>query len=323
MKTILILSVENDISTSNVIRWLDYLNPNIHVIRFHPTDLIEGNIYLDLKKNHISININNRSLSNKEAPVGVVWSRKWNSNVVKLNISDFTLRQNLSLFEKNLNQELNDLFNYFIHLLEQNPNIKWLNKPSLVTPNKLIQLRIAQECGLVTPDSYISTHIMDKDKKWITKPISYCIGFPYEEGFYSNYTSRIENDIHDNSFFPSYFQEEIKKLLEIRVFYIDGKCFSLSIQSQNNPKTEVDYRNYDFQKMNRIENYELPEKICGQINFFMKKMDIQTGSLDFIYTPDEKYIFLEVNPCGQYSIFNNCNIYPDKFIAEYLIKCIL
>ncbi|MDR3047884.1 MAG: hypothetical protein LBU51_09825, partial [Bacteroidales bacterium] len=56
------------------------------------------------------------------------------------------------------------------------------------------------------------------------------------------------------------------------------------------------------------------------IDMFMQNMNLQTGSLDFILTPAGDYIFLEVNPCGQYDVFNSCNVYPDKLIAEHLIS---
>jgi hypothetical protein len=49
-------------------------------------------------------------------------------------------------------------------------------------------------------------------------------------------------------------------------------------------------------------------------------MQLQTGSLDFIVDKDGNFIFLEVNPCGQYDIFNSCNFQPDRWIARKLLK---
>lgn len=44
------------------------------------------------------------------------------------------------------------------------------------------------------------------------------------------------------------------------------------------------------------------------------------GSLDFILDKQGNYVFLEINPSGQYGLFDSCNIHPDKLIAEYLLK---
>ena len=41
---ILILSTINDRSTTNVMRWIFYLAPELEVIRLHPEDLIDGSI---------------------------------------------------------------------------------------------------------------------------------------------------------------------------------------------------------------------------------------------------------------------------------------
>ena len=53
----------------------------------------------------------------------------------------------------------------------------------------------------------------------------------------------------------------------------------------------------------------------------MKKLKLETGSLDFIKTTDDRLVFLEVNPVGQFGMVSSpCNYYLEKKIAEYLIK---
>jgi D-alanine-D-alanine ligase-like ATP-grasp enzyme len=48
---------------------------------------------------------------------------------------------------------------------------------------------------------------------------------------------------------------------------------------------------------------------------------LDIGSIDMIYTTDNKYVFLEVNPSGQFLGYSDtCNYCIEKKIAEFLIK---
>jgi hypothetical protein len=47
-------------------------------------------------------------------------------------------------------------------------------------------------------------------------------------------------------------KERIDKWIEIRIFFINDKFYSMAIFSQQNSKTKEDFRDYDFNKMNRM-----------------------------------------------------------------------
>ena len=52
----------------------------------------------------------------------------------------------------------------------------------------------------------------------------------------------------------------------------------------------------------------------------MDNLDLNSGSIDIILTPDNKYVFLEVNPVGQFEqVSFPCNYGLFKEVAEYLI----
>ena len=318
-KQILILSTDSDGSTTKVIRWIHYLAPTIQVVRLHPEDVVNGMCFHNLSEKNISIRLKSTILNSNN--IGVVWTRKWHSDVVNISTDDKKLQPVIGELEKNMQQEFCAVYDYFIYLLESNKKIQWLNRPKLGTPNKLQQLSIAKASGLAIPSSYVVSDFLNSfsHKRFVTKPITNCCNIEYNGKTYNNYTSIIDNN-ESPKLFLTYIQEEISKLLELRVFYLDGRCYTLSIHSQSNDKTKVDYRQYDYSYQNRLEYYNIPNTLVKKITIFMQKMNLQTGSLDFIYTPDEKFIFLEVNPCGQYDIFNSCNVNPDKLIAENLIN---
>ena len=95
----------------------------------------------------------------------------------------------------------------------------------------------------------------------------------------------------------------------------------MAIFSQNNVNTQVDYRNYDHEKPNRCVPYNLPNTIKRKIFKFMKYKKIDTGSIDIIFSTNNKYFFLENNPQGQFDwLTKNCNYNIEKEIAEILIS---
>jgi ATP-GRASP peptide maturase of grasp-with-spasm system len=320
MKKILILSIEDDVSTTNVIRWITHIDNTIDVVRMHPSDFLEDDINMKGIISPIYVKMKQATVSTEN--ISVVWMRKWAPIKFIDNNDDEFILNNLSRISSNLQEEYTAFFDFFIYKIEQNEKTFWLNKPCFCSPNKLKQLFIAEQLGLKTPYSILSTTIKKDylEQNIITKPISDCISLFNGKEAYCNYTSRVTKVGLDKDFFVSYFQEEIKKEMELRIFFIDNQCYTVAILSQNNLQTEVDYRNYDYINPNREEYYQLPEYISRQVSTFMNKMNLQTGSLDFILDANGNYVFLEVNPCGQYDIFNLCNVYPDKLIAEYLIK---
>ena len=52
----------------------------------------------------------------------------------------------------------------------------------------------------------------------------------------------------------------------------------------------------------------------------MDSLNYNMGSLDVIKTKEGKYVFLEINPYGQFGMTSvPCNYYLDEKIAKFLI----
>lgn len=321
MKQLLILSVEDDVSTDNVMRWINYLEPNVDVIRLHPNDIYNN---CELKSTSIEepiiLNLNYGKRLNTEK-INVIWYRKWFTKLPYPHENKNNLYQLLQI-NRNLEEEFNIFFDFLIYKIENKKSIYWLNKRDYVFPNKLKQLLLAKEIGLKVPHTFLATNLNENifSKKIITKNLSNCLNISSKNSVYCTLTSKVHPKDKNDKYSISLFQEEISKDIEIRVFYLSGKCYALAILSQTNSKTKIDYRNYDYENPNREEYYQLPPFLEKKINLLMKKLNLQTGSLDFILNESGEYIFLEVNPSGQYDIFNLCNINPDKLIAQHLIK---
>ena len=90
----------------------------------------------------------------------------------------------------------------------------------------------------------------------------------------------------------------------------------MAIFSQLDDKTKLDYRNYNREKPNRNVPFKLPDKIKNQILDFINITRLNTGSIDLIYSKENDFVFLEVNPVGQFGwVSKYCNYYLEKKVA--------
>jgi len=194
--------------------------------------------------------------------------------------------------------------------------------------NKLFNLYIAEKCGLKTPLTYYTSD-KNKFKEFVNATNKQLI----TKGLGNNWiqindiaatgmTEKVDHEIVENKEYGyAFVQEQIEKLFELRIFYMKNKCYSSAIFSQNNKKTSVDFRNYDTEVPNRIVPYILPKSIAEKVNLFMDSIHMSTGSLDILVSKEGEYIFLEVNPVGQFAqVSYPCNFNIEEKIANYLIN---
>lgn len=232
------------------------------------------------------------------------------------------------------------VYNY---LMAHEANIRWLllnlfsekniigfDSGSFI--NKLDVLRIAAETGLKIPPTILTSDKADlldfyhrQKKQLITKSIG--IGLKFFDLENNQRFHQLTHLLNDDDFkkIPDRFsltlvQKSIEKKFEIRTFYLDGICYSWALLSQSNEKTRTDYRNYDWDNPTRVIPFALPDQIERKVHKLMKRLQLRTGSIDFIYSAKGEYIFLEVNPAGQYGHNSDAsNTSLDKKIAESLI----
>ncbi|MDB9954423.1 grasp-with-spasm system ATP-grasp peptide maturase [Flavobacteriaceae bacterium] len=329
---ILILSRESaELTTDNVIDWLQYRKSPFY--RLNGEDLFNGNVTIEfeLKNSQWEFHLKEKGCKISSRTIKAVWFRRaFNPNLKGRiqfetnNLHEYKSIENLNNYHTN---ELRIVYSLFEQSLKHS---FWLNRPSDVS-NKFKILQEAQALGIKTPNSFLTNNktslsrFLTKNPTSITKSCGNGGSFEFGKNFISGLTARVQqkdiiNCSHD-IFFPSLFQEEIGKKYEVRVFYLIGKIFSVGIFSQSNEDTAVDYRNYDYNKPNRMEIIDIPKGLKNKITTLMKRLKINCGSLDFIKSLNDEYYFLEVNPVGQFlGISEIGNLKLDKLLAEVLIK---
>jgi len=316
MKKILIISQHDDFSTDEVMNWLISLGEC--VIRINYNDFVnildfkieQGNCFFEFS--HRGEKINSDEIKS-------VYYRRGFLNLH--DISDFNSISKNCTLNRFILQETKT-FQEFLHLLlEQKNHIGNYKNRSM---NKLQVLLYAQKCGINIPDTYISsqkTALLEllKNKSLITKNIFETAYITEEKCLYGSYTYNIDNELIDGSeddFLYSLFQINIKKIFEIRSFYLDGVFFTTAMLTQKNTKTVTDFRHYDNDLPTRIIPFKLTQDLEEKLRKLFEKLDLNTGSIDMIYSEDGKYYFLEINPVGQYGMIGEpCNYYLEKQVA--------
>lgn len=75
---------------------------------------------------------------------------------------------------------------------------------------------------------------------------------------------------------------------------------AISINSQLDPRGLVDWREIPMMERD-CAVHELPKEVASKCYELLKELDLQFGCVDFIVTPEEEYVFLEINEAGQFA----------------------
>ncbi len=307
---ILILSNKNDTVTDRVINWLTFLEKDWFRINS------EDNVKIEFKGDDFSITVEDKSINLSN--IKGYWYRRG-----FINYSN-NFKMNLKQFDDLQANEMGIFIDFLYYKLEKLNHINSITNSEV---NKLIVNDIARSLNIITPDDFIVSDVnnlrdaMSKtNQKYITKVSSGNCVQVFDDCIVYNYATLIDNDkLNYETFFPSLVQNYIPKKYELRSFYLDGEFFTMAIFSQKDNQTRVDFRNYNSSIPNRTVPVNLPSEITSSLDKLMRKLNLNCGSLDLILTPDNDYVFLEVNPIGQFGMISYpCNYNLEKKIAEYL-----
>jgi glutathione synthase/RimK-type ligase-like ATP-grasp enzyme len=188
---------------------------------------------------------------------------------------------------------------------------KWVNHKEVirrVSSNKLYQQKIAHQCGLTIPKTLVGN-----DPRAVERMSGGAGGLLLktlgsiqldEEGCYFLYSERFSHEellegADAIRAAPVYAQEYIEKRYEYRVMVIGTRVLACRIDSQASPQTTVDWRHYDFEHVEHIRA-DLPGSVARDLVAFMNAIDLRYGAIDLIETRSDDFVFLEVNPSGQW-----------------------
>ncbi|WP_092105228.1 ATP-grasp domain-containing protein [Pontibacter chinhatensis] len=203
---------------------------------------------------------------------------------------------------------------------------KCLGNPLYNPLNKLEQLKLAGELGIKVPNTFIGSSksqfynsILKDQQSYITKSIQENILNGSQSTGYDLKVNQVHASELEEYFFPSLFQENLEKSIEIRSFYLNGKFYSIGMLTSANETCDVDFRSSIGNL--RYCKYTLPDMVENKLHQLMLSLGLNTGSIDLILTNNGEYIFLEVNQTGQFGWVSDFgNYYIEREIAQFLTK---
>ena len=323
---ILIISEENDVTTDRVIDWLLHYNIEFERINDNKASVLSA---FKIDNSGVDLTINSRSHHTYTS----VWQRRGAVDFFKIHIDELSSKNGVAAYDsllKYLSKEKNVISNSIEGYLKKTCTSYIGSFEREMNTNKIEVLLLAKELGLQIPKTLITTSkeelvkFYTENKNIITKDLFQTVHFQFKNEYHNSIGTFVvtEQMIHllEAQFFPIFVQEKIEKKYEIRSFLYKEKIFSMAIFSQNDDTTAVDYRNYNHKKPNRAVPIQLPKQIEKKLIRLTSKLSVNTCSVDIIVNKNNEYIFLEINPMGQFDwLSKNCNYYIEKMIAEDLI----
>ena len=318
---VLVITNAGEVSVGHVLQWLDELKQPY--VRLNVDGIAD-------KQTHLSLSLNQQNLVGlvdilpKSLDLGEIKS-VWYRRPEQPKLKDATNPVIAKFVEDEFQATLWSLYTCL--------DGYWMDRPlqgrHLLEHNKLYQLKLASQVDLKVPETLVTN---DADRL-----IRFCeeIGgevalkvlrsriFQTNEvdlGIYTNRVSLTYLKEHRDQIVsaPMMAQEYVQKQLEFRVTVVGRKIFTCAIHSQDSGMTKDDWRHYDFANV-KHEPYQLPSEIESKLFRFMDKCGLHFGAIDMILTPEGEYVFLEVNPNGQFGWIEGLTAMPiSKAIAEAL-----
>jgi glutathione synthase/RimK-type ligase-like ATP-grasp enzyme len=189
------------------------------------------------------------------------------------------------------------------HGAYESMNALWINRPArdAVAIHKPYQLALAQTLGLDIPETVMTSDPDEARAFWRA-----CEGDVIYKQFIAlpqawAETRRLgeaETKVADAAIrlAPVIFQRHVAAVADLRVTIIGDEIFAAAVDVRD-LAYDVDVR------MNIVQNYvahDLPDDVADKLRAMMRRLGLVYGAIDLRLTADGRYVFLEINPAGQF-----------------------
>lgn len=181
---------------------------------------------------------------------------------------------------------------------------RWINHPSRddVASRKAFQLRIAQEVGLDIPKTLITNDPEEAHRFIEEVGAGHTICKAFSATIHEWRETRLVGPAELQAldavrYAPVIFQEYVPAIADLRITAVGEELFPAAIYSQET-SYPVDFR----MEMSRAhtESITLPDEVTKRLKMLLSRFGLMYGAIDMRLTPENKYVFLEINPAGQW-----------------------
>ncbi|MGL4609245.1 MAG: MvdC/MvdD family ATP grasp protein [Trueperaceae bacterium] len=322
--TIVIVTKEIDPHADRVI--LQLLRQGIEPVRLHTSDFPkQASLSLELDSSTEAWQGQIYSVEGRSIDVSDVRSIWWR-RPGKFQFPDTLSEEEATFADQEMDKALRGLWASF--------QAYWISHPDDVrrASYKLEQLQRAKRMGFAIPKTLVTMH-PDKVQDFYTahqgniiyKPFSQIsfkneIGAPILGIYTTPVTPKLLEQIESVQTAPSLFQEYVPKDVELRVTVVGNRVFSAAIHSQQatSEDMKVDWRHYENVPYTKVD---LPTEVERRCLEYVHSYNLNYSALDFVLTPDGRYVFLENNPNGQWGFVQNA--VPELKIGEAITECLI
>jgi glutathione synthase/RimK-type ligase-like ATP-grasp enzyme len=294
--TVLIITNDHDEHADAVIRELT--KRNVSVFRLHPEDFPHAcSASIEIQDGRIQGELRNAEHRVAFDDVCAAW-----------------FRRSRNLFDGRISQTSEKLDNYVraqstATLIAVCASLEtlWVSHPFKLRHGevKALQLAEASKAGLKTPHTLISndvtraTAFVDAlgDAECAIKPLM-AVGVTDDQGYRLPLTTTLPpgHSLESVALAPTMFQPYVDKAFELRCVVIGEEIFCAKMDSQANEDSRLDWRGGHPEH----EVFALPEQVQASLRRLMDSFGLNFASLDMIVTPEGDFVFLELNPNGQW-----------------------
>lgn len=203
----------------------------------------------------------------------------------------------------------------------------WLNHPHHIAfaEYKPVQLQAAARAGLDVPRTLITNS--PNEARSFCEDMGQVIYKPFGGGGITEdqepkliYATRVpREDFGDPGVAGTacLFQEWVEHDYAVRAAAVDGQVFASAIHASS-PGAHTDWRT-DYSSL-RYEPAEIPPDITRGVRSLMASLHLRFGVLDFLVRPDGSWVYLEINPNGQWAWIDDLATVTAPAIADALVK---
>jgi glutathione synthase/RimK-type ligase-like ATP-grasp enzyme len=206
--------------------------------------------------------------------------------------------------------------------LYESMDARWINAPArdAAASHKSFQLALAQRLGLEIPRTLITNDPDEARAFWracggdvIYKQF---IALP-EAWSETRKIGELETKVDDAAIrmAPVIFQRHVAAVADLRVTIVGSEVFAAAVDLRD-VQYDVDVRlNLNAKHV----PHSLPDDVIDRLQAMMRRLGLLYGAIDMRLTEDGRYIFLEINPAGQFLFVEQATGQP---ISAALAACL-
>lgn len=296
-KLVLMLTRKSDreadfVGANLIIRGIDYVRLNIEDVpnKFRINYTVNPNL-------SIEFTINGRIVD--ATRIVVVWLRNFEPQVI--GVSNDKLSRAFSI------EQWNDAY----RILQNNLKCKWINPPDSIVKadDRVQQLSAAKNVGFRIPETIITNDPIAAKKFYLSHKGDIIVkalhhhAIEIENKVYSMYTHRVTYRdlprLKDLAFAPCILQKRITKKSDLRVTVVGKKIFAVEIDSQSVSEGREDLHRIPLENLPKrmVKLGSVANKKCIQL---VNSFGLYYAAIDFVRDKDNKLVFLEINPTGDW-----------------------